>query len=382
MRLETRLIHAGERHEGGAVTTPITQSSTFVLDLPDDGSAVRYDDIRYLRLNNTPSHLALHDKLAAIDGAQAALVTASGMAAITTTLLTIADPGDHLLVQRGLYGGSLAFLRDQLRRLGITYTFVDGTDPSAWAAAVRDETVAFYLETISNPTLEVANLSAAVEFCHAHGLISVVDNTFASPVNYRPIAQGIDVCVQSATKYLNGHSDLVAGAITGSEEQVEAIRHELNHWGGTLDPHACFLLQRGLKTLALRVRQQNATALALAQALEGHGAVTRVLYPGLASHPQHAYAQEHLHGFGGMLSFELADHIEPAAFVRALELAVHAPSLGGPETLVVFPAMTSHAGVPAPERAALGISDRLVRVSVGIEATEDVIADFLAALSG
>lgn len=380
MKFETRLVHAGEPLSGGAVTMPIFASTTYVMEPPAAGGAPQYDEIRYSRLNNTPSHIALHTKLAAIDGAEAALVTSSGMAAITTTLMTIAGPGDHVLVQRGLYGGTLAFIRDQFKRFGIAWTVVDPNDPAAWAEAMRDETVAFYLETIANPTIEVANLIEAATFCRAHAITSIVDNTFASPANFQPIRHGIDISVQSATKYLNGHSDVIAGAITGTAAQIDAIRHELNHWGGTLDPHACFLLQRGLKTLALRVRQQNATALALAEALESHDRVASVLYPGLASHPQHAYACEHLMGHGGMLAFELAPGIDPAQFIGALEMAIYAPSLGGPETLVALPAQSSHVGLSAAQRRDLGISDGLVRVSVGIEATEDVIDDFVGAL--
>ena len=381
MKLETSLVHAGEPHIDGAVTIPIFQSSTYAMEQPTaDGGAPNYDDIRYLRLNNTPNHVALHDKLAAIDGAEAGLVTSSGMSAITTTLLTVLDPGDHVLVQRGLYGGTFAFMRDQFRRFGITWTLVDATDASSWKDELREATVAFYLETIANPTLEVADLISAARFCRDHDLTSIVDNTFASPANFQPLRHGIDVCVQSATKYLNGHSDLVAGAVTGTAAQIDAIRHELNHWGGTLDPHACFLLHRGLKTLALRVRQQNATALALAKALDAHEGVVRVAYPGLASHPQHAYVSRYLDGGGGMLAFELAPEVDMPKFIAGLELALYAPSLGGPETLVVLPAHSSHAGLSPAQRAELGISDRLVRVSVGIEATDDVVDDFLTAL--
>lgn len=382
MKLETRAVHAGESYTDGAVSSPIFQSSTYLMPPPTRGGAPpNYDDIRYIRLNNTPSHDSLHAKLAAVDGAEAALATSSGMAAITTALVTITSAGDHVLVQRGLYGGTLAFIRDQFERLGVSWTLVDATDPTTWTDAVRPETVAFYLETIANPTLEVADLIAAAAFCREHQLTSIVDNTFASPVNFQPAKYGIDICVQSATKYLNGHSDLVAGTLSGSQDQVDAIRHELNHWGGTLDPHACFLLQRGLKTIALRVRQQNATALALAEALNVHQNVRRVAYPGIASHPQHTYAREHFAGFGGMLAFELADGLHPADFVAKLDLALYAPSLGGPETLVVLPAHSSHAGLSSEQRAELGISDGLVRVSVGIEATEDVLDDFITALN-
>ena len=379
-QLQTKLVHAGELLPDGAVGGAIFQSSTYLMELPTaDADGPAYDDIRYLRLNNTPSHDAIHAKVAAADGAEAGLVTASGMAAITTTLLDVASPGDHLLIQHGLYGGSLAFIRDAFDRFGIEYTVVDATAPDTWQSALKQNTVGFYLETIANPTMTVADIVAAASFCQAHDLVSMVDNTFASPVNFRPIEHGIDLCLQSATKYLNGHSDLVAGVVSGTRERVERIRHALNHWGGTLDPHACYMLQRGMKTLALRVAQQNATALALAQALHEHPRVANVLYPGLPTHPQHSYAREHLDGYGGMLGFEL-DAVSAAQFLAHLDLALYAPSLGGPETLVALPAVSSHAGLSPQERAKLGIADNLVRVSVGIEATDDVVADFTNAL--
>lgn len=378
MKQKTRLVHAGEPRLEGAVSMPVFQSSTYAYR----GEETSYDDLRYIRLNNTPNHVAVQQKLAAIDGAEAGLVASSGMAAITTTLMTLLEPGDHVLVQQGLYGGTYTFIRDQFRRFGVDWTAVDPTAPDTWSDALRLETVAMYMETLANPTLEVARVAEAARFCRRHSVLSIVDNTFATPINFRPIEHGIDIVVQSASKYLNGHSDLVAGAITSSADQIEAIRHELNHWGGTLDPHACFMLQRGLKTLALRVAQQNATADALAHALSDHPGVRRVNYPTLSSHPQHDYAMEHFAGCGGVLSFELAEGLDPAAFISRLELAVFAPSLGGPETLIVIPATSSHAGLTPEEREAVGISDGLVRVSVGIEATEDVVDDFLTALDG
>lgn len=375
MKLDTKLVHAGEPRIEGAVSMPVFQSSTYTY-----AGGAAYDDIRYLRLNNTPNHDALHAKLAAIDEAEAALVTASGMAAITTTFVTVAKPGDHVLVQSGLYGGTFAFLRDQLRSFGIESTPVDATDPSSWERACRPQTVAFYLETLTNPTLDVADVVSAARFCQERGLTSIVDNTFASPVNFRPLRHGVDLVVQSATKYLNGHSDLVAGAITGSAQWVERIRHSLNHWGGTLDPHACSLLQRGMKTLALRVTRQNASAEAIAQMLEENDAVSRVLYPTLRSHPQHEYATRNLRGCGGVLSFELAEGRSATAFLTALRLFIRAPSLGGTESLVVLPAESSHAGLTDDERERMGISRRLVRLAVGIEATEDLLDDLEQAL--
>jgi len=234
---------------------------------------------------------------------------------------------------------------------------------------------------MTNPLLEVPDLKATVEFAKAHNIISIVDNTFASPVNFRPAEQGFDLSLHSATKYLNGHSDIVGGAVIGRANLVEKITHKLNHLGGSMDPHACFLLHRGLKTLALRMKYQNHSALQIAQFLAKHPAVEKVNYPGLTSHPRHARARELFDGFGGMLSFELKGGLEAAERVmQKVTLPTSAPSLGGVETLITRPATTSHAGIPPEERRALGISDSLIRLSIGIEATEDLIEDFGQAL--
>ncbi|MEM6296348.1 MAG: aminotransferase class I/II-fold pyridoxal phosphate-dependent enzyme [Myxococcota bacterium] len=377
-RLDTKLIHAGEPQPriDGAVSMPIFQTSTF-----RSGEAGSYDDLRYLRLNNTPNHHALHAKLAAIEGAEAALVTASGMAAISTALLSVLRPGDHVLAQSTLYGGTFSLLTEDLADLGIELTFFDGRDPQAAKAALRPTTKVLYCETLTNPRVQMAALPELASFAKDHGLISMVDNTFASPVNVRPVELGFDVVLHSATKYLNGHSDIVAGAIVGRKAFVDVALRKLNLLGACLDPHACFLLHRGLKTLAVRVRQQNATALTLARALEQHSAVSRVDYPGLESHPDHVRARELLRGFGGMLSFEVAAGAEAAAsLLNAFKLAMSAPSLGGPETLVTRPCDTSHKGMTPEQRMAAGVSDALIRVSVGLEDADDLVADFTRAL--
>ncbi len=378
-RLDTQLVHAGEPRPkiGGAVSTPIFSSANF-----EYSGETSYHNLKYIRLNNTPNHDVLHGKLAAIEKAEAALVTASGMAAISTALLTVLKPGDHLLTQDCLYGGTHSLLTEDLGHLGIESTPVRGDDPDSWKDALRPNTRAFYVETLSNPLLGVPELGAVVEFCHHHQLVSMIDNTFASPINFCPVEAGYDLCLESATKYLNGHSDLVAGALCGRADLVEACLHRLNHLGATLDPHACFLLARGLKTLSLRVARQNENASRLAEFLEGHPAVTRVNYPGLASHPDHQRAKRWLRGFGGVLSFELAGQVEAAqALFRNLVLPVVAPSLGGVETLVTLPSKTSHAGIPPERRRAIGISDYLIRVAVGIEAPDDLVEDFSQALA-
>ena len=377
-RLETKLVHAGEPRPriDGAVEMPIFQSATF-----EYRGERRYDDVRYLRLNNTPSQLALHAKLADLEGAEAALVAASGMSAITTTLLTVLSAGDHLLAQNCLYGGTHDFVTREFASLGLSVDFIDADTKDSWRARLRPNTRAVYVEAMTNPLLEVADLRAVPEFARAHGLVSIIDNTFASPVNFRPIPAGFDLSIHSATKYLNGHSDIVAGAVAGGAELIERIRHKANHLGGSLDPHAAFLLNRGLKTLALRVRYQNESALRIAQFLEAHPAVSRVHYAGLESHPRHERARGLFAGFGGVLSFELKGPPERAdELARRVQIPAIAPSLGGVHTLLTRPATTSHAGLAREDRARLGISDGLLRLSVGIEATDDLLEDFAQAL--
>jgi cystathionine beta-lyase/cystathionine gamma-synthase len=378
-RLDTQLIHAGEPRPriAGAVAMPIFQSSTFEL-APSGGG---YHDVRYIRLNNTPNHVALHEKLAAIERAEAALVTASGMAAISSALLAVLGSGDHLLVQECLYGGTHSLVVQDLPRLGIRHTFIDAADPAGWERALEPTTRAIYVESMTNPLLQVADHTRVVEFARAHRLVSLIDNTFATPVNFRAVERGFDLSLHSCTKYLNGHSDIVAGAVLGRAALVQATKHKLDHLGGSLDPHACFLLHRGLKTMAVRVRHQNASALAIARFLEQHPAVRRVHHPGLESHPHHKRAQELFAGFGGTFSFELHGDVARAdRFIAALELPVNAPSLGGVDSLVTRPALTSHAGLSAAERQRAGIADTLVRLSVGLEATEDLVADLARAL--
>jgi cystathionine beta-lyase/cystathionine gamma-synthase len=340
-----------------------------------------YDDLKYIRLNNTPNHAALHLKLAALENGEAALVTASGMAAISTALLTVLSSGDHLLAQDQLYGGTHGLIAEDFAGFGLSYDFISGDDPGTWEAKLRPRTKAVYVEAVTNPTMRVADLKRVVEFAKAHNLVTLIDNTFPSPVNFRPLELGFDLSIHSGTKYLNGHSDIVAGAIVGGADLIRRITHKLNHLGGSLDPHAAYLLHRGMKTLHVRVRYQNESALKVAQFLEGHEAVARVNYPGLENHQDYARARELFDGFGGMLSFELKGGLEAAErFMRNVTLPVIAPSLGGPETLITRPAVTSHAGLAPDERRRLGIPDGLMRVSIGLEATEDIIEDFEQAL--
>jgi cystathionine beta-lyase/cystathionine gamma-synthase len=377
--IETKVVRAGEpdpRHDG-AIVMPIYQTAMFETR-GDEGS---YHDVRYTRLNNTPNHLVLHAKLAALENAEAALVTASGMAAISTALLTVLSQGDHLLIQDVLYGGTHTFVTHDFASMGIEYDLIDGADPASWKAKLRSNTRALYMESIANPLMSVSDLAAATSFAKEHGLVSMIDNTFASPVNFRPAEWGFDLSLHSATKYLNGHNDIIAGAVIGRADRVEQVRLKLNHLGGSLDPHACYLLHRGIKTLALRVHHQNVSALAIARFLEEHDAVERVNYPGLVGNASHERAADFFDGFGGMLSFDLKGGVKSAErLFDRVELPIIAPSLGGVDTLFTRPALTSHRGLTAEERARAGIGDGLVRMSVGIEATEDLIDDLSRAL--
>lgn len=377
-RIETLAVHAGERRPGpeGSAIFPIFQGTVYAVP-PGTG----YHDIPYHRLSSSPSQRYLHDKIAGLEGAEAAVATSSGMAALATTLLTFLRQGDHLVAQDCLYGGTHGLITQHAEDLGLSYTLVDPRRPETWQAALRPTTRLFLVETIANPLMRVPRLREVVAFARERRLLTIIDNTFASPVNFRPLAAGFDLVFHSATKYLNGHSDLVAGCVVGRRELVERVRHTLNHFGGSLDPHAGYLLARGLKTLALRVKAQNANAGALARMLASHPKVAAVNYPGLESHPDHAHARELLTGFGGMLSFRPRGGVQAAErLMSSLRLATVAPSLGGVETLITRPVLTSHAGLSPEERQRAGIDDDLVRVSCGIESAEDLVEDFRRAL--
>ena len=376
--IDTKLIHAGEVHPRiqGAVGLPIFQTATF-----EYASTPGADDVRYGRWNNTPNHIALHKKLAALENAEDALVMSSGMAAITTTLMTLLSPGDHILAQDKLYGGTHQFLTGDLPNLGIELDFISGDDPSSWEEKLRPTTRVIYVEAMTNPTLEVADLEAVVKFAQAHGLVSIIDNTFPSSFNFRPAEWGFDLSIHSGTKYLNGHSDIIAGAVIGRGEIVGNVRQKLKLLGGTLNPHGCFLLHRGMKTLAVRMRHHNQSTLQIAQFLENHPQVKGVNYPGLASHPQHKRAAKLFDGFSGMVSFEVRGGVDAVeAFTNKLRLPANAPSLGGVESLLTRPAQTSHIGLSPQKRQELGIPDGLIRLSVGLEAAQDLIDDFEQAL--
>ena len=374
----TKLVHAGEpdpRIEG-AVSMPIFQSSTY-----EYSGEEQYDDIRYIRLNNTPNHKAIQKKLAAIECAESALVTSSGMSAITATLLTFLKQGDHLLSHKSLYGGTASFILEDLPRYGITFDLIDTTDPSGWSMMLKPNTKVIYAETITNPMLDVPELGAIVDFAKENNLISMIDNTFASPVLFSPTELGFDISLHSCTKYINGHSDIVAGAVIGSDEFIKIITSRMNHFGGSLNPGACFLLHRAIKTLELRMIRQSKNAGQIALFLENHPEILSVNYPGLVSNNSYERAKKYLSGFSAMVSFEVVGgKTRSIKFMDQLDIAINAPSLGGVETLITRPALSSHSGMDPAERMKAGITDSLIRLSVGIESVDDLITDLDQAL--
>lgn len=372
--LSTRAVHAGagERHAGAPVVTPVVASATF------HNAPVPTGEVLYTRYGTNPTHRAVADRIAALEGAEAAIVVASGMAATSLALLAALRPGDHVLASRMLYGQTARLLEDELRPYGIESTFVD--IDGDWEAAARPETRVVLAEAISNPTLRIVDLRALARLADRIDARLVVDATFATPVNLRPLEHGVHVVVHSATKYLGGHSDIVAGAVAAGAEFVEAVRTKLKAFGPSLDPHGAWLLERGLKTLVVRVERQNANALALARWLERHPAVARVHHPGLESHPDHAGTKALFDGFGGMLAFVVDDDEAAVRVLGRLRLISVAPSLGGVETLASMPRHTSHATLSRADRHALGIADGFVRISVGIEEVDDLRADLERAL--
>jgi len=377
-RFQTKAIHSGERVIERSVTQPIFQSSTYIFEGEE-----QYVDVKYGRLNNTPSHQLLTEKIAALENAEAALVTSSGMAAVTGALLSAVEPGQHLISQESLYGGTYYFLRDHFPFWEREKTLFPLKHSAQIESLFQRNTKAIYVESISNPLLEIPDFEKMVEIAHKKGALAIIDNTFATPFNFNPVDLGFDLVIHSATKYLNGHSDVLAGAIVGKKEIIEKTRMLLCHLGPALDPHAGFLLNRGIKTLGVRMAAHNERALDIARFLEGKEWVKRVYYPGLESHPDHDRAKKYFKGFSGMISFDFAGNVkELEKSLKKLQIPKIAPSLGGVESLVTRPSTTSHSGLSPTEKADLGISDTLVRLSVGLEDTVDLIQDLEQAFSG
>ncbi|MEP6781730.1 MAG: PLP-dependent aspartate aminotransferase family protein, partial [Gemmatimonadaceae bacterium] len=363
LKRSTLAVHGGRPHPqpGSPVVTPIVQSVNFVTA---PGS---HDELPYTRHGNTPNAVAVQMRMALLEGSEAALLLASGMGATACTMMALLRPGDHLLASSWLYGGSRQLFERELESQGIEVTFVDPTETRGWRRNVRPNTRVLFLESPVNPTTRVLDLRPVSLLARELGLALVVDSTFASPINFRAIEYGADVVIHSATKYLNGHHDVLAGVVCGSASLVEEVRQKMIVWGQAPDPFAAWLLERGLKTLDVRVTRQNESAMRIAQWASQHKAFSRVHYPGLPSHADHAIAAETLNGFGGMMAVELrAGSDATNDMLNKLQLFIHAPSLGGVESLVSEPRYTSHEHLSSVERAAIGIPDGFLRLSIGL----------------
>jgi cystathionine beta-lyase/cystathionine gamma-synthase len=373
----TLAIH-GPPHRGpdnAPVTTPIYQSSTF-RQAPGGGG-----EVRYTRYGNNPNQVEVARRYAALEGAECAIFLASGMAATALAHLAVLRPGDHLLASRWVYGGTRHLFDQEFSRNGIAVTYIDPDQPRDWRRALRKTTRAIFVEAVTNPLLRVIDLPAIAKVTHDRGLALLVDNTFASPIALRPLEHGADVVITSATKYLSGHTDVIAGAVAGTAAVIDEVTRLMRNWGPSIDPHAAWLVERGMKTLALRVARATENAAAVAEWALTRPEFGAVHYPGLPSHPDHALARDLLGGFGGMVGLVLAGGA-PAAqrFCAQLRVVAHAPSLAGVESLISEPRLTSHAALSPEERAAQGIPDGFLRLSCGCEDAEDLIRDLEQAL--
>ncbi|MBA3949987.1 MAG: cystathionine gamma-synthase [Acidobacteria bacterium] len=375
-RFATICIHAGQEPDPatGAIITPIYQTSTYVQE-----EVGKHKGYEYARTQN-PTRAALEANIAAIEGGKAAFAFASGMAAINA-ITSMLKAGDHVIVTDNTYGGTFRLFDKVLTKFGLEFSYVDTSSLERVEQAFTPKTRMIFVETPTNPVLRLTDLAGVAALAKTHGAAFVVDNTFASPVLQRPIEFGADLVMHSTTKYLNGHSDSIGGVVVAvTDEHIEWLKFIQNAAGAILSPHDSWLVLRGTKTLALRMKQTNENGLALAHFLEGHPKVTKTIYPGLESHPQHDLASRQMQGFGGMLSFELESEAAARAMLAKLRLMSLAESLGGVETLISHPASMTHASVPPERRAQIGLSDAMVRISAGIEDIDDLIADLKQAL--
>jgi len=387
MRKSTELIHTGERVTAGitpSLTTPIYETSTFIFESAAEVQAYqegRSSGYLYSRYDN-PTVVAAEQKLAAVDGAECSLLFSSGQAASTHALLTLLQQGDEVVCSAAIYGGTHHLIANLLPRFGIAGRFVSLEALADPASVIGPRTRLVWFESPINPTLRCVDVRAVAAACKAAGVTSVADNTFASPINQPVLSMGVDISMQSATKYLNGHSDVTAGVLSGSRAMLEPIMKARRLMGATLDPQAAYALSRGLKTLTLRVPQQNANAMTVATALESHPGITRVFYPGLASHPDHAVAARQMSGFGGMVTIDVKGGQEAAFRVfDRFRVIQRATSLGGVESICSLPILTSHTGLTDEELAAAGVSRGMIRLSIGLEDAQDLIEDLEQALS-
>lgn len=377
----TRCVHAGEGHNPfGAHATPIYQTSTYVFESAEQAAAIfsGQPGYRYIRSPpNTPTHAAFVEKICSLEGGEAGLAFSSGMAAETALFLSQLKSGDHLLSTNIIYGGTYGLISSLLTKFGIEVSFVDTTDPKLVRAGMRDNTRMVFLESPANPTLAVSDICEISRIAKEAGAISAVDNTFATPYFQQPLRLGADIVVESCTKYIGGHGDLLGGVAVGSTEMIQSMKTPSLLAGGTMGTHEAWLCLRGLKTLHLRMERHAENAIKLAEFLDSHPRIEKVNYPGLSHHPQHSVARKQMSGWGGMLSFELKGGMEAGRrLMNNLSLSSLAVSLGSVDTLVEHPASMTHAVMPRETRESLGISDGLVRVSVGIEDADDILADF------
>jgi cystathionine beta-lyase len=372
--LNTICTHSGELADPqfkGAVS-PLYMASSYA-----------YEDVdikRYPRYFNTPNQEALSQKIADLEHAETGMIFGSGMAAISTSLMAFLRAGDHIVLQSALYGGTYNLVVEEFEKYGIDYTFVDGTKVAAFEAALTPKSKVLYIETPSNPLLSIFDVAAFAQLAKSKGLVSMIDNTFASPVNQNPIDLGFDIVLHSATKYMGGHSDICAGAVATSKEHMDRIFQLAKNFGGSLSDYTVWLLERSIKTMGLRVAAQNQGALVMARYLNELEGIGQVYYPGLESHPGHDIAKQQMKGFGGMLSFELEPHLNASAFVGHLNLIKASMSLAGVESTVLMPAQTSHFLLGEAERKRQGIAENLIRFSVGIEEVEDLQQDIQQAM--
>jgi cystathionine beta-lyase/cystathionine gamma-synthase len=373
----TTAIHGAphRRADWSPVAPALQQSSTFVNPVGSD------EEVLYSRYGNNPNQLEVAKKYALLEGADESIFVASGMGATALAHLAVLRPGDHLVSSIWIYGGTQKLFDEELARFGIEVTYVNPEQPRLWRKSVRKSTRAIFVETPTNPLMRVIDLAPIANVAEEEGLALLVDATFASPINFRPIEHGADVVITSATKYLNGHSDVIAGAVAGSTSFVEEVNRLMRLWGQAIDPHAAWLIDRGMRTLSVRMERHNANGLAVAQWAERHEGITKVHYPGLPSHPDHERAKTVLDGFGGMVGLELKGGVKAAErLLKKLKLITHAPSLAGVETLVSEPRLTSHKSIGPEGRAKIGIPDGFLRLSCGIEDAVDIIGDLSQAL--
>jgi cystathionine beta-lyase/cystathionine gamma-synthase len=372
----TIAVHGGMDHKGpgSPVAQPLLQSANYVQDF---GTS----DLLYTRYGNTPNEEVVQKRIAMLEGAEAALVLSSGMGATACALLALLRPGDHLVSSSWIYGGTRRLFAEEFISMGIEVTFVDPDERRIWSSSIRKNTRAIFVESPVNPTCRVLDIDQLATLAKIQGVALVVDSTLATPINARPIAHGSDVVIHSATKYLNGHHDILCGVVAGTSSYIDEVRNKMMVWGQAPDPFACWLLERGLKTLDVRVRRSNENAMRVAEWCSARPEIARVHYPGLPSHVDHAIAKKMLDGFGGLLSIELAGGAAAAdTFVRKLRLITYAASFGGVDTLVIEPRYSSHAHMTSEQRAAIGIPDGFLRLSIGIEDADDIIADIEQAL--